>query len=447
MSELYEFYTERRRKHYYQRHQLLREGDYLKDPSCTECYPLIFEPETYFKNFWKWYKNITPAETYNLYTVRQLEELVMDTIGIIEIETTGIQKKLEMIIGSVTYREKPDKTSKEIYQEILDRFTYSNRFELNNEEVEELLKSSDENGSEKEEQINKELLKNPDENSSEKEQEDTKNNEELEDTEESILRIICERNGPYRIEGRGTRWKVKFGKEDEEYMEKSEFEEMCKENGIIQEEYERILEIIADGINRITEEMKTEMEDEELSEQIEKDINTSTILSNVSTVESEESNRETITEESTDTEEEIEDMALNIIRAPTFGGEAHENPAEWIDEFDRAARANNWAEGDANDNQRLQMAAAHLRGETAIWYEANRGTYNRWKNNGNAANQLAEGLKARFAPPERQQRWQREFYEVRQLQGESVESYVLRFMKAARKVGNNVEEIGKAGTF
>ena len=45
-----------------------------------------------------------------------------------------------MIIGSITYREKPDKTSKEIYQEILDRFTYSNRFELNNEEVEELLK-------------------------------------------------------------------------------------------------------------------------------------------------------------------------------------------------------------------------------------------------------------------------------------------------------------------
>src|SRR5439155_16538965 len=159
MSELYEFYTERRRKHYYQRHQLLREGDYLKDPSCTECYPLIFEPKTYFKNFWKWYKNITPAETYNLYTVRQLEELVMDTIGIIEVETTGIQKKLEMIIGSATYREKPDKTSKEIYQEILDRFTYSNRFELNNEEVEELLKSSDENGSEKEEQINEELLK------------------------------------------------------------------------------------------------------------------------------------------------------------------------------------------------------------------------------------------------------------------------------------------------
>src|SRR5437764_13400440 len=93
------------------------------------------------------------------------------------------------------------------------------------------------------------------------------------------------------------------------------------------------------------------------------------------------------------------------------------------------------------------MAAAHLKGEAAIWYEANRRTYNRWKNNGNAANQLAEELKARFAPPERQQRWQHEFYEVKQLQGESVESYAQRFNKAARKVGNTVAEIGKAITF
>src|SRR2546430_7861036 len=237
MSELYEFYTERRRKHYYQRHQLLREGDYLKDPSCTECYPLIFEPETYFKNFWKWYKNITPAETYNLYTVRQLEELVTDTIGIMELETTGIQKKLEMIIGSITYREKPNKTSKEIYQEILDRFTWSNRFELSNEEVEELLKGADENNSEKEEQT-----------------EDTKDYEELEGTKEPTLKIICGINGPYRIEGSRIRWELEFERETKEYIEKPEFKRICEENGINQEEYKRILDFIAEEINRITEE-------------------------------------------------------------------------------------------------------------------------------------------------------------------------------------------------
>src|ERR1043166_4415339 len=183
MSEFYEFYEERKRKHFHQRHELEREGDYVRDPSCTECYPITFELETYFHNFWEWYRNITPAETYNLYTVRQLEELITETIGIIEIETTGIQKKLEVLIGSITYREKLDKTSKEIYHEILDKFTWSNRFELNNEEVEELLKSSDEN------------------NSGGEQIEDMKNDEELKDTEEFILKIICGMNGPYRIEG------------------------------------------------------------------------------------------------------------------------------------------------------------------------------------------------------------------------------------------------------
>src|ERR1041384_5285270 len=436
MSEFYEFYEERKRKHYHQRHELEREGDYVRDPSCTECYPITFEPKTYFHNFWEWYKNITPAETYNLYTVRQLEKLITETIGIIEIETTGIQKKLEVLIGSITYKEKPDKTSKEIYHEILDRFTLSNRFELNNEEVEELLKSSDENNSGGE-QI---------ENNSEEEQiEDTKNNEELEDIEEIILKIICGINGPYRIEGSGNKWELEFERESRKYIEKTEFEKICEENGIIKEEYERILEFIAMEINRIKEEIKTEFEDEELAEQAEKDINMSPILSNSPTEES-ESDRET-TEESSESEEEIEEMALNIIKAPTFGGEVHENPNEWIDAFDRVARANNWAENDGDNNQRLQMAAAHLTGEAAIWYEANQATYNRWKNNGNAGNQLAEGLKTRFAPPERQQRWQKEFYEVKQLPGESVESYAQRFNKAARKVGNNVAEIGKAGTF
>jgi len=28
-------------------------------------------------------------------------------------------------------------------------------------------------------------------------------------------------------------------------------------------------------------------------------------------------------------------MALNLMKAPTFGGEVNENPEEWINEFDR----------------------------------------------------------------------------------------------------------------
>src|SRR3954451_36463 len=93
------------------------------------------------------------------------------------------------------------------------------------------------------------------------------------------------------------------------------------------------------------------------------------------------------------------------------------------------------------------MAAAHLMGEAGIWYDANKATYNRWMNNGNAGNQLASRLQRRFATPERRQRWQRDFYEVKQLAGESVEQYAQRFMNAARRIGDDVAEIGKAGTF
>src|ERR1051326_905774 len=110
MSELYEFYEERKQKHYHQRHELGREGDYLRDPSCTECYPVIIEPETYFNNFWEWYKNITPAETYNLFTVRQLEELITETIGVIEVEKKkGKKKKKKNKILNIYYYKKKKK--------------------------------------------------------------------------------------------------------------------------------------------------------------------------------------------------------------------------------------------------------------------------------------------------------------------------------------------------
>jgi len=128
---------------------------------------------------------------------------------------------------------------------------------------------------------------------------------------------------------------LEFERETKECIEKSEFKRICEGNGINQEEYERILDCIAEEINRITEETRTKEEekeklteeDERKTERGEKSINIRTILSN-SQSEKSESNKETTTEESSESEEEIEEMALNIIKAPTFGGEVHENPNE-----------------------------------------------------------------------------------------------------------------------
>src|SRR4051794_216219 len=139
-------------------------------------------------------------------------------------------------------------------------------------------------------------------------------------------------------------------------------------------------------------------------------------------------------------------MALNIVRASFFEGGPNEDPAEWVREFNRVANANDWTNDDADDNLRLKMAKAHLKGEAADWCEENGATLSRW-NNGNAANQLAALIVTRFATPDKKQRWHQEFDEVRQSPGESVEEYAKRFNKAAKKLGNDITDIGKAGAF
>ena len=56
-------------------------------------------------------------------------------------------------------------------------------------------------------------------------------------------------------------------------------------------------------------------------------------------------------------------MALNIIQVNEFNGE-NIDPEEWLQEFERAAIANNWG-----DNVKVGLAAAHLEGAAAQWYE------------------------------------------------------------------------------
>ena len=72
-------------------------------------------------------------------------------------------------------------------------------------------------------------------------------------------------------------------------------------------------------------------------------------------------------------------MALNIIKCKQFDGELNNNVNIWIEEFDRVANANNWAEADQDNNQRTLMAKAHLTGEAAAWLQIgnNNDTFNR----------------------------------------------------------------------
>ena len=67
---------------------------------------------------------------------------------------------------------------------------------------------------------------------------------------------------------------------------------------------------------------------------------------------------------------------------PTFSG--NEDPVAWLDEFNRAANANNMS-----DTRKLQIVSAYLRGIAANWYQQAIQVNNNWPadwtgNNNNA---------------------------------------------------------------
>ena len=61
MSDVYEKYQLRRRKHNKEKHELGKGVQSGEDPSCKECYPLRNINQE-FINFWDWYKKETLAK-------------------------------------------------------------------------------------------------------------------------------------------------------------------------------------------------------------------------------------------------------------------------------------------------------------------------------------------------------------------------------------------------
>ena len=179
MSERYNEWQKRKEKHYEERHVEYREGNYSKDPSCEICYPGIYENTTpRFKNFWQWFKDI---ETYNVNdfsskTVEKFEEL-MD-IGrnqTLDARDSKIEGTLEVLLESISYIDKPEKRSKVMYENIIDRYKESFGFYYNSEEIQQELLSGKNDSSEKD---------SPKNNSGESSPKDeTNENEEIEESE------------------------------------------------------------------------------------------------------------------------------------------------------------------------------------------------------------------------------------------------------------------------
>ena len=128
---------------------------------------------------------------------------------------------------------------------------------------------------------------------------------------------------------------------------------------------------------------------------------------------------------------------LSIIKVSDFHGKETEDPYEWVDQFERAAEANQWVAA-----RMLPIATGYLKGAAADWLRAataqnaaNRITA--WINNGVPLTSLKDRLTDKYAPESKQNRWYQELMTMRQLATESVDEYSLRFQRLLRKVNPN----------
>lgn len=129
---------------------------------------------------------------------------------------------------------------------------------------------------------------------------------------------------------------------------------------------------------------------------------------------------------------------LSIVKVTDFSGKDNEDPYEWIDQFERAAEANQWGDG-----RLVAIAKGYFKGAAADWVRdataAN--AVNQivaWDGGNNAANtSLRPRLIEKFASETKQNRWYQELMTTRQMANESVDDYSLRFQRLLRKVNPN----------
>jgi len=76
--EKYEEWEDRKVRHRREYHEEKRGRNATEDLSCNNCYRLHewYRTEE-IKEFWKWYRKLVPAETYNRNTLRGIDNLLI----------------------------------------------------------------------------------------------------------------------------------------------------------------------------------------------------------------------------------------------------------------------------------------------------------------------------------------------------------------------------------
>jgi len=127
---------------------------------------------------------------------------------------------------------------------------------------------------------------------------------------------------------------------------------------------------------------------------------------------------------------------LSLVKIVDFYGKDSEDPHEWLDQFNRAATANQWQNG-----RLLDIAKGYLKGAAGDWIRATTAAAAginqivRWTpgNAGQNNTSFETRFIEKFAPETKQNRWYQELVNIRQVATESVDDYSFRFQRLLRK--------------
>ena len=120
---------------------------------------------------------------------------------------------------------------------------------------------------------------------------------------------------------------------------------------------------------------------------------------------------------------------LNLAKIEYFYGKESEDPQEWVEQFDRAAAANNWPAARQRD-----IAASYLRGVAAQWYKSWGPANNAitWTTNNNRG--MKNYLITRFTSPTLRAQLMNQYRNLKQQIGQTVDKYAAEFVRLKNRL-------------
>ncbi|CAG8671092.1 9644_t:CDS:2, partial [Paraglomus brasilianum] len=118
----------------------------------------------------------------------------------------------------------------------------------------------------------------------------------------------------------------------------------------------------------------------------------------------------------------------SLIKIDFYHGDGTQDPVTWVEEFERAAKANHWSPA-----RQLELAAAYMKDNAQEWFSslANAPTHfhhNRHGQNVNGVNiySFTHLFKEKFSTTKQKAAWQKQLFEIKQ-GTDTVDTYVSRF--------------------